>query len=86
MPQDENRSEVLELTLQEKVKSEVMKVLPFSVTTVVKETEKHTARTYASVTNATHESLIMECFEKWSATVVEKGMQKIEDDIVERDR
>ena len=28
----------------------------------------------------------MDCFEKSSATVVAKGMQKIEDDIVERDR
>lgn len=86
MPQNEDESEALEPTLQEKVKSEVMKVLPLLVTTVVKETEKHTARTYAWVTKETQESIIMECFEKSSATVVEKGMQKTEDDIVERDR
>ena len=76
MPIGDNKSQVLEPSLHEKVQSEIMKVLPLLVTTVVKETEKHTARTYASVTKETQESLIMDCFEKSSATVVAKEWRK----------
>ena len=63
-------------TLHENIKSEVMKILPALVTTVVQETQKQSDKTYASVVKEAQESLIMDCFEKSSATVVAKGMQK----------
>ena len=63
-----------------------MYILPALLTTVVKEAEEQSTRTYASVTEEAQESLGLECFEKSSAVVGVKDMQKIEDDIVEQDR
>ena len=86
LPLEESDFQANDPTLHENIISEVMKILPALVTTVVQETQKQSDKTYASVVKEAQESLIMDCFEKSSATVVAKGMQKIEDDIVEWDR
>ena len=61
---------------------EVMKILPALVTTVAKEAKN----SLLELTCWLQSRNGMECFEKSSAVVGAKGMQKIEDDIVEQDR
>ena len=85
LPLEESNCQSNDPTLHENIKSEVIKILPALVTTVVQEAQKQ-SKTYASVVKEAQESLIMNCFKKSFAPVVAKGMQKIEDDIVERDR
>jgi hypothetical protein len=73
-------------SLQDQIKTEVLRVLPVVVTTVVKQTEVFAARTYASVTKKSQEEFVHKCIEQSSSMAVEKGFQRIEDDIAEKDR
>ena len=70
------------MALQDQIKTEVLRALPAVVTAVVKQTEQMAVRTYASVTKEAQEQFVKECIEKSSSIAVEKGYQRIEDDIV----
>ena len=76
LPLEESDFQANDPTLHENIKSEVMKILPALVATVVQETQKQSAKTYASVVKEAQESLIMDCFEKSSATVVARVCRK----------
>ena len=73
-------------SLQDQNKTEVLRVLPVVVTTVVKQTEVFAARTYASVTKEFQNEFVHKCIEQSSSMAVEKGFQRIEDDIAQKDR
>ncbi len=75
-------------SLQDQIKTEVLRVLPVVVTTVVvKQTEVFAARTYASVTKESQKEFVVhKCIEQSSSMAVEKGFQRIEDDIAQNDR